>query len=121
MAVLLQVELNKTMLRQTNTCMSLMKHSEAEQTKAMLSAVGSYIPSFIWAPFMCLLQQNILSPVSASGKVFFLMYLLKQDILSPVCPSKTSFDIAGFLRKLEVSTPPPLSLRQGLSIFLTIL
>ena len=58
---------------------------------------------FIMGPFMCLLYQNILSPVSASGK-HSCLWLLPQNIHSPVCPSRTSFDIADFPRKLEVST-----------------
>jgi hypothetical protein len=54
---------------------------------------------------MYLLQQNILSPVSDSGKQSFTC-LLYQDffIFSPVCPSKTPFDITSFPKKLEVST-----------------
>jgi hypothetical protein len=43
-------------------------------------------------PLMCLLQQNILSSVSASANH------------SPVCFSKTSYDIAEFPKKPEMST-----------------
>ena len=52
--------------KQTNTCVSLVKSSEAEQTKPMLSArlplsVGSYLYSFIKCPFTCLLYSNTVS------------------------------------------------------------
>lgn len=63
----------------------------------------SYLYSFITVPFMCLLYQSILSPVSISGKHSF-TWLLLQNILSPVCPRKTSFDITDFPSKPEAPT-----------------
>lgn len=55
--------------------------------------------SFITCPFMCLLQQSILFPMSASAKTFlyesaltFHLRPLQEDIPSHVCPSKTPFD-----------------------------
>ena len=81
-AVLWQVSLNvgittswsqQHYIRRNSTCMSLAKNSKVEQTKPMLSAhLPLSVRSYSIKPtFMCLLYQNILSPVSASGKHSF--------------------------------------------------
>ena len=88
-AVLGQVSLNgnitiswvqKRYVKQTNTCVSLVKNSEVEQTKPRLNAslplsVGSYLYFFIKCLFTCWIYSNILSPVSASGKQSFMCLL----------------------------------------------
>jgi hypothetical protein len=76
-------------VKQTNAWVSLAKSGEAEQTNAQCLSptdCGSYLYSFIAGPFTCLLYQNILTPVSASGK-HSIPCLLQQSILSPVCLS----------------------------------
>ena len=80
-----------------------------KQSKPMLSvhppvSVGLYLYYFIKHPFACLLYTNILSPVTTPAKhPFFHLCLLQENILSPLCPRKTSFDITDFSKKLEIS------------------
>jgi hypothetical protein len=91
----------------SNTCVSLVKNSEAEPMATMLSAhlslsVGSYTPSSLVLSAGCCIQES------------FHLCLLQENIVSHVCfsktsfhlcvPGKTSFDINDFPKKLDVST-----------------
>lgn len=59
----------------------------------------------ITCPFTYLLEQSILSPVSAPTKHPFTC-VPQQNILSHACPSKTLFDITDFPKKSESPTSP---------------
>jgi hypothetical protein len=97
-----------SLLRANQYCVYLGKNSDSEKTKPPLSAQPPnactvILYMHITGPFTCLLyqtsfhlcvlQQNILSPMSPSG-----------DILSPPYLKKTSLQITNIAKKLGVST-----------------
>jgi hypothetical protein len=84
-----QAELSNVM--RTNTCLSLVKNSEVEQSKPVLKlprSTGSYLYSF-WTS--CTLLRV------CYGKTSVQLCLLQETILSHVCFSKTSFHLCAQL------------------------
>ena len=97
-------KLSSTTLCKANQYTCVISGKISRQSKTNQSSVlCGVIFILLHQEYKCLLYQNTLSLVSASGHHF--TCLLQQDILSPVCPSKTSFDITNFPKKLEVSIP----------------
>ena len=82
MSVLPQVELNNY-AKQTNTCMPLVKNSEAEQTKPMLNAHLPLSVGYIYIP----------SSSVCYTQTFFHLCFLQENSLSRVCFSKISFHL----------------------------
>ena len=95
-------------VRLTNTFLSLVRNSEAEQTKLKLSAppplsVGSLFVLLHPGSFhMFAISNHPFTWVWFRKTVFYVFAAAR--IFSPVCPSKTSCDISSLSEELEVST-----------------
>ena len=88
----------------------VMKSRKAEQGEPMLELPLSgghiYIPSEHHVTFPMFAIATRPFTCVCFSKISFHLCLLQQNILTPVCPSKPSFDITDFANKPEVSASP---------------